>query len=90
MREALAALPDDVRDIVRLRVFEQMELAQIAERTGLHLSSVFRRFRKGLTAYHAHLRTALASSPGVTVPPRPKTAGADSSPTSGTDPRPEG
>lgn len=79
MREALDALPEDVREVVRLRVFDQMELADIAARTEMHISSVFRRFRKGLTLYHARLRSALASSPG-TAGPGAKTPGADSAP----------
>lgn len=47
MRAALESLPDDVREVVRLRVFEQLSLEDIALRLGIGPSAAQRRFRKG-------------------------------------------
>lgn len=62
MRRALEGLPDEFRDVVRLRAFEQLELAQIARRLGLGESAVRHRFRKGSALYAQRLRTALELS----------------------------
>jgi len=61
MRTALAELPADVRDVVRLRLFEQLSIGDIAARLGLGESAVRHRFRQGAEMYHRRLRAALAS-----------------------------
>ena len=61
MQEALQALPDELRDVVRLRVFEQLPLPDVAARLGLGLSAVAHRFRKGAERYHRLLSAAMTS-----------------------------
>ncbi len=61
MKAALAALPEDVREVVRLRLWEQMGIAAIGERLGLGESAVRHRFRKGAELYRQRLLTAFAS-----------------------------
>ncbi len=61
MRLALEGLPEELRDIVRLRLFEQFPLEEIAERMGLGVSAVRHRFRKGSEIYLRRLRAALGS-----------------------------
>jgi RNA polymerase sigma factor (sigma-70 family) len=62
MREALQSLPEEYREVVRLRVFEQLNLEVIAIRLGLGVSGVRHRFRKGAELYHRRLRAALATA----------------------------
>lgn len=61
MRQALAGLDEDVREVVRLRLFEQLPVNAIGERVGIGPSAVRHRFRRGVERYHQLLRTALAS-----------------------------
>lgn len=76
MRSALADLPDDLREVVRLRIFEQIELLEIAERVRLPLSTVQHRVRRGAALYQTRLRSLLALSsiaaptPGVVSVPK--------------------
>ena len=62
MREALGALDDEVREVVRLRLFEQLAVAEVAAELGIGESAVRHRFRRGAEAYHARLREVLAGS----------------------------
>jgi RNA polymerase sigma-70 factor (ECF subfamily) len=62
MAEALAALPDELRDVVQLRLFEDLDTAEIAARLQLGVSAVQHRFRKGVLLYYRRLR-ALLSGP---------------------------
>jgi DNA-directed RNA polymerase specialized sigma24 family protein len=62
LREALASLPDELRDVVRLRLFEDLTCEQVAERLGLGVSAVKHRFRKGGALYRERL-AHLASEP---------------------------
>ncbi len=57
MREALTRLPDELREVVRLRLFEELPVADVAARLGLGESAVKHRFRRGATLYEAHLRS---------------------------------
>lgn len=61
MLYALEGLPEDVREIVRLRLFEELTLEEIAVRLGLGPSAVGRRFRKGSELYVRRLRSAIGS-----------------------------
>ena len=61
MREALDALPSELSDVIRLRLFEQLSVAATAERLGITPSVARHRFRKASEEYRAHLATALAS-----------------------------
>lgn len=61
MQAALKGMPDELAEIVRLRLFEQVELVEIARRLGLGVSAVRHRFRRGSELYAARLRKALGS-----------------------------
>lgn len=62
MRQALAELDEDVREVVRLRLFEQRTVGEIAEELGVGESAVRHRFRRGAEAYHRKLIASLAGS----------------------------
>ena len=51
MERSLEELPDDVREIVRLRLFEDLPIEDIAGTLGLGESAVRHRFRKGTELY---------------------------------------
>ncbi|MEK6644936.1 MAG: RNA polymerase sigma factor [Planctomycetota bacterium] len=61
MRQALANLPGEFAEVVRLRLFEQLTLDEISKRLGIGLSVVRRRFGQGLEQYETALRQALVS-----------------------------
>ena len=61
MRGALANLPDDVRDVVRLRLFEQLPVDEIAQRLNLGPAAVRHRFRKGAELYQQRLVAELGT-----------------------------
>jgi RNA polymerase sigma factor (sigma-70 family) len=61
MRAALDSLPDDVREIVRLRLFEQVSVENVASRLGIGASAVRHRFRKGAGIYRRRLTRAIAT-----------------------------
>lgn len=56
MKAALDRLPDDVREIVRLRLFEQLELAVVSEHVGLSVAVVRHRLRVGSQLYAGLVR----------------------------------
>jgi RNA polymerase sigma-70 factor (ECF subfamily) len=62
IRRALESLPDLVRDVVRLRLFEELGLDEIAKRVGISHAAVKHRLRDGSALYRERLRTALRSS----------------------------
>jgi RNA polymerase sigma factor (sigma-70 family) len=66
LRRALESLPSDLREVVRLRTFEQMPLAEIAAHLRIGLSAVRHRLRRGSELYAERLRAALDTS---AVPP---------------------
>lgn len=59
MHAALRSLADDVREVVRLRLFEQLTIDEIATALGIGASAVRHRFRKGAEAYERAIRAAL-------------------------------
>jgi len=61
MREALESLPDELREVVRLRLFEQLPIDDVASRLGLGVSAVRHRFSKGAEIYERALAAALSS-----------------------------
>ncbi len=61
MRAALESLPSETREVVHLRLFEQLTIDDIAERLGLGRSAVRHRFRAGAEAYRRRLTSVLAS-----------------------------
>lgn len=68
IRDALAGLPADLRDIVLARVIEQRTLEEIAESTGLTVGVVRHRLRTGTEEYALRLRRSLAASNGTAGP----------------------
>jgi len=80
MKTALEELPEEFREIVRLRYFEQRTLDDIAEQLGLGKAAVRHRFRKGSEIYVRRLRTALRSSSGGVPPESASVPAAGSSP----------
>lgn len=66
MRMALERLSEDVRDVVRLRLFEQLEIAEIAQRLGIGENAVRHRFRTGAEIYHRLLKEVIASRASTT------------------------
>lgn len=83
MRTALDGLPDEFRDIVRLRLFEHCALEEIAARLELGASAVRHRFRKGSELYLGRLRAALGSQRGGVSRESTTDARAGSSPSAG-------
>jgi len=71
MREALASLPDDLRDVVRLRLMEQRPLDEIAALLGIGAAAAAHRFRKGLEIYARRLEAVLTSCGGADRSERP-------------------
>ena len=57
---ALASLDDDVRDVVRLRLIEELEMEEVAARCGIGVSAAYHRFRQGMASYRLRVRTRLA------------------------------
>jgi len=65
MRDALAGLDDELRDVVRLRLFEERPIEEIARELGLGESAVRHRFRRGLEEYGRRLRARIASKSAI-------------------------
>jgi len=61
MQAAIEALPAELRDVVRLRLFEQVTLAEIASRLGIGEPAARQRFRKGAAIYRRRLEVELSS-----------------------------
>lgn len=59
MRSALESLSPELRDVVRLRVFEEVPVELVAQRLGLGVSAVKHRARQGLQAYERAVRARL-------------------------------
>lgn len=60
--KALEALPDELREVVRLRLFEDLLIDEIAGRLGIGESAVRHRFRRGAELYRSQLRELLRST----------------------------
>lgn len=67
IRMALEALSDDVRDVVRLRLIEQLSIEEIAQRLTIGESAVRHRFRRGAELYAVQLRRALGTQLSTAV-----------------------
>jgi RNA polymerase sigma factor (sigma-70 family) len=61
MRQAIDAVPEDCREVVRLRLFDEMPSAAVAERLGIGESAVRHRFRRGAAVYREALSRMLTS-----------------------------
>ena len=80
MQAALGVLPDELRDVVRLRLFEQLTLEEIASRLGIGEPAARQRFRKGAAIYRRKLEAALATRSGESAEKSGAPPAADSSP----------
>lgn len=54
-------MPEDYREVVRLRLYEQLTVEQIADRLGIGLYAARHRFRKGAEIYEKRLTAELTS-----------------------------
>jgi len=75
IRAAISDLPEDVRDVIRLRLLEQLTMHDVATRLELPLSTVQHRIRRGAALYQTRLRALLASSSICVHDPAPNPAG---------------
>jgi len=66
MRIAVEALPEELREVVWMRLFEQRRLSEIAELLGIGEAAVRHRLRKGSKLYQSRLFRELASRTHVT------------------------
>ena len=80
MHAALGRLPVELREIVRLRLFEQLAVNEIADRMQIGVSAVRHRFRKGAEMYRRMLMSELASRSEAPSEENARSEGADSSP----------
>lgn len=69
MQQALARLPDEDREVVRLRSFEGMGLEATAAHLGMTMAAVRHRFRRGVAAFEGHLRSLRQQSSFAGVDP---------------------
>lgn len=69
LRAAFEDLPENVRDITRLRLMEQRTMREIAEQTGLPLATVQHRVRRGSELFRERVRSRIALS---TLGPAPE------------------
>jgi RNA polymerase sigma-70 factor (ECF subfamily) len=61
MRAALEGLPDELRHVVYLRLFEQRTFVDVAAQLGIGEQAARSRFRKGSEVYRRRLRTLVSS-----------------------------
>lgn len=59
MEQALATLSEEFHEVVRLRLFEDLQVQDIAEQLHLGESAVRHRFRKGAEIFHRRLQALL-------------------------------
>lgn len=62
MERALESLPEEVREVVRLRLFEDFLIEEVAAKLGLGESAVRHRFRRGAELFRDRLRELLPPS----------------------------
>lgn len=67
IRTAIESLPEEVREIARLRIVEQRSLREVAESLSLPISTIQHRVRRAATLYQERLRSALASRVSVSA-----------------------
>ena len=70
MRAALESLPDELREVVRLRIFEECSCEDTAALLDLGVSAVKHRLRKGAALYQKQLTRELVSRSGSRLPIR--------------------
>jgi RNA polymerase sigma factor (sigma-70 family) len=65
MTEALATLDDDLQAVVRLRLFEEVPMREVAAQLGLPLSTAKARLLRGVETYRRRLRLLLGGDAGL-------------------------
>lgn len=68
LRSAFEELPDDVREITRLRLMEQLSVREIASHIGLPLATVQHRIRRGSELFRERVRSKIASTAAASAP----------------------
>ena len=63
MEKALTSLPLPYQEALRLRLFEQLSLGEVARRIGVSLATAKKRVYLGARLYEEALREALGRSP---------------------------
>jgi RNA polymerase sigma factor (sigma-70 family) len=66
MNRALAALPADLQQIVKLRYFEHLSYKEIADRLQLQVGAVQRRMVQASALLYGQLKSHLGSAPPQT------------------------
>ena len=61
MHAALTTLPDELREVVRLRLFDELPMEAVAARLGIGLSAAKHRLRKGAELFRRRVRLATTS-----------------------------
>lgn len=69
LERTLGTLEPALRDVVRLRLFEELPMEAAAARLGIPLSTAKHRFVRGMQAYKDELRRQLGDEPGATAGP---------------------
>ena len=65
MSQAIGGLPEDLAEVVRLRLFDERTVPEIAKLLDVGESAVKDRFRKGAMSYRKRLSSLLSpESPG--------------------------
>ncbi len=67
LERALQSLDPELRDVVRLRLFEEVPMTEVAERLSLPLSTAKHRLMRGLQAYRRELERR--GGPGASIGP---------------------
>lgn len=62
LQEALATLPAELETVVRLRLFEELSMREVAERAGIGLTTANERFFRGAALYQLELERRLGAS----------------------------
>jgi RNA polymerase sigma factor (sigma-70 family) len=71
MQAAMNSLPEHLRAVVHLRLFEQLSIQDIADRLAISPSIVRHRFRDGAALYQSRLTSALATQTDSPIPKIP-------------------
>jgi RNA polymerase sigma factor (sigma-70 family) len=69
MEVALHGLDPDLRQVVHLRLFEEMPMREVAEQLQLSLSTAKERLLRGVTSYRHHLRQILGRDEESAIAP---------------------
>lgn len=69
MLRALTSVPEECREVVRLRLFDELTTVAVAARLDLGESAVRHRFRRGAAVYRQELVRHLGSRTSLTMPP---------------------